>query len=239
MRKLLIVVFLMLLISCTPFEKAKNILRPVVSSNCGGIIDWVDFLMINDIHYGAEQQIGNQSTQKGKKLGEVQYRVADNVTCTDYQTKNGDAAFLQEGTEIYEIQGYSEKFRVMAGGKVYEVTENHKAKTIEDLYDIKEKVAKIIIFRDTHDQDIRTIDPAKVERITNLFLERELISLQEIYRRGVAKTTFQYFIEFILQDGTSIRTMYMAGSEVFSRGAYLGPELEKELKAITMKEWNQ
>lgn len=229
----------MMLTSCTPIEKVKKLIRPVVSSNCGGDIDWVDFVMINDISYGAKQEISNQPVLKGKKLGEVQHRVADDVTCTDYQTKSGDAAFLQEGTEIYEIQGYSEDFRVMAGEKVYEVTRNHNAKTIADLYDINGKVAKIIISRDTHDQDIRTIDPAKIETITNLFLKRERIGLEEIYKRGVPKTTFQYFMEFILQDGTSVRTMYMAGSEVFSQGAYLGPELEKEMKAITMNEWKQ
>ncbi|MNY31512.1 hypothetical protein D3C86_1656780 [compost metagenome] len=128
---------------------------------------------------------------------------------------------------------------MLAGGNVYQVTENRKAKTFGDLYDIKGKVTAITITRDTHDKDIRRIDPSKVETITNLFLQRERIRTEEIYKRGVPKTTYQYFISFNLKDGSSVQTMYLAGSEIFSGGAYLGPDLERELKAITKQEWNQ
>jgi len=41
----------------------------------------------------------------GKKLGEVKFKVADNVTNTGYKIKNGDAAFHKEGTDIYSIKG--------------------------------------------------------------------------------------------------------------------------------------
>src|SRR5690348_10837225 len=102
MRSVLLVVCFLLLTSCSPIETGKSLIRPLIQSksNCMGIIDWVDFVMINDIHYAVSREENSQPIRQGKKLGEVGHRVADSVTCTDYQTKNGDAAFLSEGTDI-------------------------------------------------------------------------------------------------------------------------------------------
>lgn len=39
-----------------------------------------------------------------KKIGEVKFKVADNVSDPEYKLKNGDAAFHKKGTPIYSIK---------------------------------------------------------------------------------------------------------------------------------------
>ena len=70
------------------------------------IIDWVDFLHIQDEKYernyllevADEQFIGNE-------IGEVTFKMADHVHNTNYQSKNGDAAYLEKGTKLYSVDG--------------------------------------------------------------------------------------------------------------------------------------
>ena len=104
------------------------------SKSCpDGIIEWVDILMLNDVTYTPDvdgAHIGNNI--KGEKLGEVNYMMADHA-CSNHKLRNGDAAYLPKGTQIYEYKGYSPDFRVIAGNKVYQVHDNKKAKTISDL----------------------------------------------------------------------------------------------------------
>ncbi|WP_088068165.1 hypothetical protein [Gottfriedia luciferensis] len=81
------------------------------SNPLGGqaIIDWVDFVKWDGIEYnGIHSGILADEQFIGKKLGEVQFEVADNVTNSGYKIKNGDAAFHEKGTEIYTIEGNSD-----------------------------------------------------------------------------------------------------------------------------------
>ncbi|WP_139185988.1 hypothetical protein [Alteribacillus bidgolensis] len=99
--------------------------------------------MINDLQYTVEVEGTNEGAEleKGKVIGEVEYEMPDNA-CFNHKMKNGDAAFLPVGTEIYSIKGYNADFRVLADEKVYQVRENPRAQTIADLYNIEGKVAK-------------------------------------------------------------------------------------------------
>ncbi|WP_088044703.1 hypothetical protein [Bacillus sp. EAC] len=73
------------------------------------IIDWVDFVKWDGIEYnGIRSGILADEQFIGKKLGEVQFKVADNITNSGYKIKNGDAAFHEKGTEIYTIEGNSD-----------------------------------------------------------------------------------------------------------------------------------
>ena len=78
------------------------------STNIGGhaIIEWVDFIKWEGIQYeGIRTGILADKNFIGEKIGEVKFRVADNVTNPNYKIKDGDAAFLEKGTEIYTIKG--------------------------------------------------------------------------------------------------------------------------------------
>ncbi|HEU5139285.1 MAG TPA: hypothetical protein VFT51_04880 [Bacillales bacterium] len=71
------------------------------------VIDWVDFIKLNgkeytSIHTGV---IANPK-KAGPKIGSVKFKVSGNIHDGHYQSQNGDAAFLDPGTRIYEVEGY-------------------------------------------------------------------------------------------------------------------------------------
>ncbi|ALC92376.1 hypothetical protein AM500_23365 [Bacillus sp. FJAT-18017] len=69
-------------------------------------IDWVDFIKWDGVEYDGilEGVLANESFI-GKKIGEVNFKVADNVSDSNYRIKDGDAAFHEKGTALYEIKG--------------------------------------------------------------------------------------------------------------------------------------
>ena len=70
------------------------------------IIDWVDFVKFNDTMYTSNYSKELASAQYlGKVVSTVNYTLDENVTNTFYQSKNGDAAYLEKGTKIYEVMG--------------------------------------------------------------------------------------------------------------------------------------
>jgi hypothetical protein len=83
------------------------------------IIDWVDFIKWDGITYDAIYSGALADTKFiGKKVGEVKFRVADNVTNPNYKTRNGDAAFHEKGTGIYSIKGHPEFIAVKSPREV-------------------------------------------------------------------------------------------------------------------------
>ncbi|WHY64493.1 hypothetical protein [Neobacillus sp. SuZ13] len=70
------------------------------------IIDWVDFIKWDGKMYeGINTCVIADEKHIDKKLGEVKFKVADNVSDPEYKTKNGDAAFHEKGTDIFTIKG--------------------------------------------------------------------------------------------------------------------------------------
>jgi len=70
------------------------------------VIDWVDFIKWKGKTYdGIYSGALADKTFIGEKLGEVKFKVADNVTNPEYKIRNGDAAFHEKGTEIFKIKG--------------------------------------------------------------------------------------------------------------------------------------
>ncbi|WP_186328778.1 hypothetical protein [Bacillus sp. X1(2014)] len=70
------------------------------------VIDWVDFIKWDDKEYdGIYSGVIADEKYIGQKLGEVKYKVADNVSDPEYKIKNGDAAFHEKGTDIFTIKG--------------------------------------------------------------------------------------------------------------------------------------
>ncbi len=74
--------------------------------NVHTVIDWVDFIKWGDKEYnGIHSAVLSNESYVGEKIGEVRFKVSDNVTNPNYKIKNGDAAFHEKGTEIYGIKG--------------------------------------------------------------------------------------------------------------------------------------
>ena len=71
----------------------------------GSKIDWVDFIRLDGIEYqGIHTGALANKVYIGKKIGTVKFKVADNVKNPNYKIRNGDAAFHEKGTEIFQIK---------------------------------------------------------------------------------------------------------------------------------------
>lgn len=96
-RVLICFIFVLVLIGCT---KDWNPMRHT-------IIDWVDFVKLEGGTYQALYGVvlSDPGLVTGEVAGKVKFHVDENVTNPSYETKEGDAAFLEEGTKLYVIQG--------------------------------------------------------------------------------------------------------------------------------------
>lgn len=71
-------------------------------------INWVDCVQINGIYYhGDYKKSTTDSSSIDKKIGEVQFNVSKMVHNPSYRFRDGDATFLDVGTEIYSLRSGS------------------------------------------------------------------------------------------------------------------------------------
>lgn len=200
-----------------------------IESDCppNAVIEWVDVLMVNGIKYegGDEGLSEGEAPEKGKKIGEVTYTLADNA-CLGHKLKNGDAAFLPVGTEIYEIAGYRSDFRVLAGNQVYQVSENNKAKILSDLLDIKGKVAKMSLESDYDGSHISDFTEKETTEFIGDFLSLEYVGFNKVFKK--IKGDRRVFLRIHLKDGSSFGIGYWLDENVLNVGA-VGTERMKEI----------
>ena len=78
-------------------------------SNCSNtMIDWVNFIQVGSTQYvsGIEADSLLQESELGPVYADVKFKVSGNVCDPSYKPKDGDAAFLDPGTPIYEVRGH-------------------------------------------------------------------------------------------------------------------------------------
>ncbi|MGE6489786.1 hypothetical protein [Paenisporosarcina sp. NPDC076898] len=82
--------------------------------------DLIDMIAINDVYlyYSEEETKSFNQSEIDILIGEVLFTVKGNEK-GGYKPKNGDATFLDVGTKIYSVVGYSSIERVYANGKLY------------------------------------------------------------------------------------------------------------------------
>ena len=115
-RSLVFLISCMLLTACNNPTTSNN---PTSFINQHTMIDWVDFIKINGTQYEViySATIADPS-YIGEKVGEVAFKVADNVTNPKYQIENGDAAFWEKGTEIFKVLNMPELIAVPDGNEI-------------------------------------------------------------------------------------------------------------------------
>ena len=80
---------------------------PGSSSSCNAQIDWVNFIQVGSTQYVAGPQSPTvlQESELGPVYAHVKFKVSGNVCDPNYRLKDGDAAFLDAGTPIYQVIG--------------------------------------------------------------------------------------------------------------------------------------
>ncbi len=84
---------------------------PGTGQSCGTVmIDWVNFVQVGSTQYvagGPQPEIVLQEAQLGSIYTHVKFKVSGNICDPAYRPKDGDAAFLEPGTPVYQVIGRS------------------------------------------------------------------------------------------------------------------------------------
>ncbi len=229
---LLISIIIMLsLVACSSGDNSDPS-NEEVGLKSGIEIDWVDFIVLNDINYH-RAYLDNYKLEKdkvGKVIGKVEFTVANNIYNPKYKVKNGDAAFLEKGIKIYKLENYSTNFRVAVYTNnewiIYEADNNPKAQMGEDLLDINNKVTRIGINSETDGKtELAAInDKATINRLV------ELVSNAKVNQNNDNHNGERYFIKFYLDDGSFVNRSYWIESGELSRGIMLSEEFGDVIK---------
>jgi hypothetical protein len=81
---------------------------PGSSPTCNAQIDWVNFIQVGTTQYVAgltQSPTVLQESDLGPVFAHVKFKVSGNVCDPSYRLKDGDAAFLDAGTPIYQVNG--------------------------------------------------------------------------------------------------------------------------------------
>ena len=91
-------------------------------SSCNTQIDWVNFIQVGSTQYVAGPQSPKvlPESDLGPVYTHVKFKVSGNVCDPSYRLKDGDAAFLDVGTPIYQINGHpsSDQLAAMFNGRL-------------------------------------------------------------------------------------------------------------------------
>ena len=80
---------------------------PGSAPTCNAQIDWVNFIQVGSTQYVAGPQSPTilRESDLGAVYARVKFKVSGNVCDPNYRLKDGDAAFLDAGTPIYQVIG--------------------------------------------------------------------------------------------------------------------------------------
>jgi hypothetical protein len=115
-----------------------------------GAADYVNFVKLNGVTYTADRPVVGRMLGEGD-LGPVHARVRcslrDKLDPTRRGPQDGDAAYLDAGSPLYQVRGYRPTFRLAArqDGRlvIFEADTNPRARVGRDLLDLDGKVRRI------------------------------------------------------------------------------------------------
>lgn len=89
---------------------------PGATSSCNAQIDWVNFIQVGSTQYVAASQSPSnlKESDLGPVFAHVKFKVSGNTCDANYRLKDGDAAFLDVGTPIYQVNGHSSSDQLAA-----------------------------------------------------------------------------------------------------------------------------
>ncbi len=229
MKKLITIITLALLLVATLIS------QPGCFKEADRIVDiqWVNFIKFNDIMYLRKVvPLDSLAEEDLKYYDKTKFKVADNVNELGYRIKNGDAAFLEEGTLIYSIKGYSPDFRLVAkaGAELYlfEADTNPYATKGADLLDIEAKVEYIRI---NGGMDGKT-ELASIKDESLVYSLVEMVLNAPVDQTVRLRGEEQVFIVFYLRDGTEVSRSFWIDTGELHRGILLPEEFGRTIKSF-------
>ncbi|MDO8578709.1 MAG: hypothetical protein Q7R50_05970 [Dehalococcoidales bacterium] len=209
--------------------------KPAAAPQVTAMIDWVDFIKLNDITYLSASQTNSINESDLSPYAEIKFKVADNVNYSNYRAKNGDAAYLEPGTQVYSLKDYDPSFRLVVKRYgtfvIFESDTNPSAKNGSDLLDLNGKVDYITV---NSPMDGKTVlasikDPAQVTNLVGIILEAP------VDQSSGAAGKEQYFLEFHLKDGTSTLRSFWLDTGMLFRGIKLPKEFTEIIRSALNK----
>ena len=202
------------------------------------VAEWAHSVQFGGITYLAKGSWFGSMIANGERalttddLGPELYRVAFRIEgYSGYSHQDGDATYLNPGTPIYAVKGYSPEFRLAAledgTPRLFEADTHPEAESGEALLDIRGKVAAIDILSA---KDARTVLGAiDEERAIERFVEMVLDSPVDQGNRD--REGPRYFLDFRQTDGTSVVRAFWLESGEISRGIMTDP-------IVTLSVWS-
>ena len=201
------------------------------------IIEWVPLFQFGGIKY-----VNNWNSEDGiltvEELTE-HYRVAfkiDGHAGSSYLSQDSDATYLEPGTPVYAVEGYSPKFRLgtVEDGRViiYEADTNSHAKIGEDLLDIRGKVTAIDILSE---EDAATV-LGKIDEGSAVSQFVDAVLASPVDQGSRDREGERYFLGFRLADGTSVVRSFWLNSGELSRGIMTDPAVSTLVRSALERE---
>ena len=199
--------------------------------------DWVHSVQFGGITYTARwmvvgpETISRENDLTEEDLGPELYRVAFRIYgYGGYFHQDGDATYLNPGTPVYGVKGYSQVFRLATledrEVTLFEADTNPGARIGEDLLDIRGKVMSIdvlstknsikVLGTKVEDGEDVVLGKIEEERAVERFVELVLESPVDQGRRDHEGP--RYSLYFRLADGTSVVRAFWLESGELSRG---------------------
>jgi hypothetical protein len=190
-------------------------------TDAGLIIDWSNFIRFDGITYQESYQ-GKEPIPReilGDLYDEVECTIQDHVARSDYEIQDGDAAYLEPHTEVYEVDGYDPSFRLAAewNGElvIYEANINPDAQKGGDLLDIGGKVERISIEDDAGEKLGTIDDPKDVALLTTMVVKAPVDPEDNL------KGSDNLFVTFHLEDGTVVTRAVSRRTAIMTWGIHL------------------
>lgn len=152
------------------------------------VIDWIDFIHIDGKeYYGIHSGVLADISFIGEKIGTVKFKVTDNVKNPSYKIKDGDAAFHEKGTEIFQIKDHPHLIAVKDAQSVNGYRVYFSSDDIEYQWHFKdmslEKVERIEVYK--------TDSPAGDQLISELTKSEEINSFLQLLVHSEENPNFQ------------------------------------------------
>lgn len=180
-------------------------------------ICWVNQIHFDGVRFTAVSRIaGREITDAdlGSQLSTVRFTVDGNIKDSDYRLQDGDATYLEQGTPVFAVKGYSARFRraARANGRLY-LYEAHlipAAARGAELLDIGGKVDSVGVFSRDHGIPLGVVSDAAV---AGALAQMVLQAPVEIKRPPDGEIQI---LAFYLTDGTSVVRSYRRGPNLLS-----------------------